>query len=89
MFLNIQNQKRSWTVSTIGHIDCLKEHLKCRSTKVEIDTKTLFITYGKPFTAAVIISMRRWVKDLFIGTFFLKKTHHTSVDQLLPAKQAN
>ena len=76
MFLNIQNQKRSWTVSTIGHIDCLKEHLKCRSTKVEIDTKTLFITYGKPFTAAVIISMRRWVKDLFIGTFFLKNTHH-------------
>ena len=81
MFLNIQNQERNWTVSTVGHItnkklcvvDCLKEYLKRRSTKVQTDTKALFITNDKPFRAAAIDSMRRWVKDLFIETSILKK----------------
>ena len=39
--------------------DCLKEYLKCRKLKVQTDTKALFITYGKPFRAAVIDSMRK------------------------------
>ena len=60
-FLNIQNQERSWTVFTIGHIttkgyvvDCLKEYLKRRNTKVQTDTKALFLTYGKLFRASAI-----------------------------------
>ena len=66
MFLNIQNQKRSWTDSSIGHIttksyvvDCLNEYLKCRNTKVQTDTKALCIRYEKPFRAAAIDSVRR------------------------------
>ena len=59
-------------------VDCLKSYLKRRSTKVQTDTKALFITYGKPFRAAAIDSMRRWVKDLFIETSILKEyTPHT------------
>ena len=65
-------------------VDCLKEYLKRRSTKVQTYTKALFITYGKSFRAAAINSMRMWVKGLL-----WKNTHHTPVDQLLPAKQAN
>ena len=40
-------------------VDCLKEYLKCRSTKVQTDTKALFIRYGKLFREAAIDSMRR------------------------------
>ena len=59
-------------------VDCLKEYLKRRSTKVQTDTKSLLITYGKPFRAAAIDTMRRWVKDLFIETSILKEcTPHT------------
>ena len=54
-------------------VDCLKEYLERRSTKVQTDTKTLFITYGKPFRAAAIDSTRRWVKDRFIETSILKE----------------
>ena len=54
-------------------VDCLKEYLKRRSTKVQADIKALFITYGKRFRAAAINSVRRWVKDLFIETFILKE----------------
>ena len=49
-------------------IDCLKEYLKRRNTKVQTDIKALFITYGKPFSAVAIDLMRRWVKELFIET---------------------
>ena len=41
-------------------VDCLKEYLKGRNTKVQAYTKALFITYGKPFRTAAIDSMRRW-----------------------------
>ena len=59
-------------------VDCLKEYLKRRSTKVQTDTKALFITYREPFRAAAIDSMRRWVKDLFIETSILEEcTPHT------------
>ena len=54
-------------------VDCLKEYLKRCNTKVQTDTKALFITYGKPFRAAAIGWMRRWVKDLFIKTSILKE----------------
>ena len=30
-------------------VDCLKEYLKCRSMKVQTDTKALFITYWQTF----------------------------------------
>ena len=40
-------------------VDCLKEYLKGRNTKVQAYTKALFITYGKPFRTAAIDSMRR------------------------------
>ena len=59
-------------------VDCLKEHLKRRSTKLQTDNKTLFITNGKPFRAEAIDSMRRWVKDIFRETSILKGyTPHT------------
>ena len=59
-------------------VDCLKEYLKCRSTKVQTDTKALFITYGKRFKAAAIDSVRRGVKDLFVETSILNEcTPHT------------
>ena len=54
-------------------VDCLKEYLMRRNTKVHTDTKPLFITYGKPFRAAAIDSMRGWVKDIFIETSILKE----------------
>ena len=54
-------------------VDCLKVYLKRRSTKVQTDTKALFITYGKPFRAAAIDSVKRWVKELFIETSILKE----------------
>ena len=81
MLLNIQNQERNWTVSTIGHIttkklcvvDYLKEYLKRHSTKVQTDTKALFITYGKSFRSAAINLKRRWVKKVFIETSILKE----------------
>ena len=41
-------------------VACLKEYLKRRNIKVQVDTKALFITYGKPFRTAAIDSMRRW-----------------------------
>ena len=53
-------------------VDCLKEHLKRRSTKLQTDNKALFITNGKPFRAEAIDLMRRWVKDLFRETSVLK-----------------
>ena len=46
--------------------------MKRRSTKVQTDTKTLFITYGKPFRATAIDSIR-WVKDLLVETSILKE----------------
>ena len=59
-------------------VDCLKKYLKRRNTKVQIDTKALFMIYGKPFRAAAIDSMRRWEKELFIETLILKEyTPHT------------
>ena len=59
-------------------VDCLKEYLKRRSTKVQTYTKALFITYGKSFRAAAINSMRMWVKDLFIERSIVKEyTPHT------------
>ena len=54
-------------------VDCLKANLKRRSTKVQTDTKALFKTCGKPFKAAAIDSMRRWVKYHFIETSILKE----------------
>ena len=36
---------------TLCVVDCLKEYLKRRNTKVQTDTKAIFITYGKPFRA--------------------------------------
>ena len=54
-------------------VDCLKEYLKCRSMKVQNDTKALFLTYGKPFRTAAIDSMRRWMKKLFIEMSILKE----------------
>ena len=78
MFLSIQNHERNWTVSTIGHITTKGYVLKLGSTKVQTDTKTLFVTYGKPFRAVVFNSMRKWVKDLFRETSILKEhTPHT------------
>ena len=54
-------------------VDCLKEYLMRRNTKVHTETKLLFITYGKAFRAAAIDSMRGWVKDLFTETSILKE----------------
>ena len=39
---------------------------------MQTDTKTLFITYGKPFRATAIDSIR-WVKDLLVETSILKE----------------
>ena len=64
---------RAYHNRTLCVVDCLTEYLKRRSTKVQSDTKALFITYGNPFRAAAIDSMRRWVKDLFIETSILKE----------------
>ena len=59
-------------------VDCLKEASQRGSTKVETGAKALFITYDKPFRAAAIDSMRKWVKDIFIETSILKEyTPHT------------
>ena len=73
-------------------VDCIKEASQRSSTNVETDAKTLFITYGKPFRAAAIDSMRRrWVKDIFIETSILKEyTPHTCrSDATSKASQVN
>ena len=67
------------TKKTFSVVDCLKEYLKCRSTKVQTDTKALFKTYGKHFRGSIF----SW------KLLFWKNTHHTSADQLLSAKQVN
>ena len=54
-------------------VDCLKEYLKRCNAKVQADTKTLFITQRKPFGAAAIDSMRRWVKQIYIEKSLLKE----------------
>ena len=64
---------RAYHTKRLCVVDCLKEYLKRCSTKVQTDTKALFTTYGKPFRAVAIGSMRRWVKDLFIETSILKE----------------
>ena len=64
---------RAYHNRTFCVVCCLEEYLKRRSTKVQSNTKALFITYGKSFRAAEIDSMRRWVKDLFIETSILKE----------------
>ena len=56
----------------------LKEYLKRRSTKAQTDIQLCLLHMKKPFRAAAIDSMRRWVKDLFIETSILKwYTPHT------------
>ena len=70
-------------------VGCLKEYLNRRNIKVQTDNKALLKTYCKTFRAAAIDSLRRWVKELFIETFILKRPHHTPVDQLLPENQGN
>ena len=54
-------------------VDCLKEYLKLRSTKVQTDTVALFITYVNPFRAVATNSMKRCMKDLFRETSTLKE----------------
>ena len=69
---------RAYHYKTLCVVGCLEECLKRRSTKVQTDTKALFITYGKRFRAAAIDSVREWVKELFRGTSILKEyTSHT------------
>ena len=51
---------RAYQNKKLRVVDCLKEYLKGRNTKVQAYTKALFITYGKPFRTAAIDSMRRW-----------------------------
>ena len=71
-------QYRAYPNKRLCVVDCLKEYLKRRNTKVQTDTKVLFTTYDKPFMAAAIDSMRRWVKQLYIETSILKEyTPHT------------
>ena len=80
MLLNIQNQERNraYRNKKFCVVDCFEEYLEHRSTKVQTDTKALFITYGQLFRAATIDSMRRWAKDIFIETSILKEyTPHT------------
>ena len=86
MFLHIQKpgkkldsfHYRAYRNKNLCVVDCLKKHLKYRNSKVQTDTKALFITYGKPFRAAAIDSRKRWMKFLFIETPILKEcTPHT------------
>ena len=59
-------------------VGCLKEYLKNYSIKVQTDNKALFITYDKPFRAAAIDSMRRWLKYFSAEMSILKEhTLHT------------
>ena len=37
---------RGYHDKTLCAVNCLKEYLKCRNTKVQTDTKALFITYA-------------------------------------------
>ena len=86
MFLHIQKpgkkldsfHYRAYRNKNLCVVYCLKKYLKHRNTKVQTDTKALFITYGKPFRAAAIDSRKRWVKLLLIETSILKEfTPHT------------
>ena len=46
-------------------IDCLKVYLNRRTDRVDQEVKQLFITYKKPYKAASIDTLRRWVKNIF------------------------
>ena len=46
-------------------VECLKEYLSRRESKIAGSVTNLFVTYGKPYKAASIDTVRRWVKDLF------------------------
>ena len=44
-------------------VDCLKVYLDRRKPKVPENEKNLFITHKKPYKAATIDTLRRWVKN--------------------------
>jgi len=46
-------------------IECLKKYLHSRKDKVGDTITELIITYGKPYKAASIDTIRRWIKELF------------------------
>ena len=56
---------RAYPDSDLCIVQCLKEYLHRRDARVAGEVKKLLITYGKPYKAASIDSIRRWIKDLF------------------------
>ena len=53
---------RAYPLKDLCVVDCLAEYLKRRSARVNSETKHLFITYGQPYKAASIDTLRRWVQ---------------------------
>ena len=64
---------RAYPLKDLCVVDCLAEYLKRRSARVNSENKHLFITYGKPYKAASIATLRRWVMDLFSGSKISKQ----------------
>ena len=56
-------------------VSCCSEYLQRRSKRVDEKEEKLFITYGKPYKAASIDSLRRWAKDLFSECNILHSPH--------------
>ena len=49
-------------------LECVKEYIHRRNDRVDKDRKMLFITYRKPYHAASIDTLRRWIKETFAET---------------------
>ena len=58
-------------------VSCLREYLLRRNQRVNEEETQLFITYGKPYKAASIDTMRRWIKELFADVNIVNYTPHS------------
>ena len=58
---------RYWTFSDLKLcvLECVKEYIHWRNDRVDKDQKRLFIIYWKPYHAATIDTLQRWIKEIF------------------------
>ena len=70
-------------------LECVKEYIQRRNGRVDKDQKRLFITYGKPYHAASIDTLRRWINDTFAETNLIENFTPHSCRSASTAKAYN
>ena len=59
---------RAYSDPNLCVLECLKAYIHRRNDRVDKLQKRLFITYRKPYHAASIDTLRRWIKETFAQT---------------------